>query len=82
MKLHTYVAREVKNTGQNKTNILKGISKASGVSLLTLQSVERGSTLELFSKAKAVSEATDGQVTVLELLDPDAKEVRKRQVKK
>ena len=78
MKLNTYVASEVKRTGENKTAILKKLSKDSKVSLLTLQGVERGATLEMFSKAKAVSEATGGSVTVLELLDPEVKEQRKR----
>lgn len=78
MKLNTYVANEVKRTGENKTAILKRLSKESNVSLLTLQGVERGATLEMFSKAKAVSDATKGEVSVLELLDPEAKELKRK----
>lgn len=78
MKLNTYVASEVKKTGKNKTAILKHLAQESSVSLLTLQGVERGATLEKFSKAKAVSDATGGAVSVLELLDPQAEEKNRR----
>jgi transcriptional regulator with XRE-family HTH domain len=78
VKLNTYVAREIEKTGSNKTTILRELAKKSGVSLLTLQGVERGATMRLFDKAKAISVATGGEVTVMELCDDSAMEVGPR----
>ena len=69
MKLSEYVAKEVKRLGTNKTTILKGLAKKSGVSLLTLQGAERGATMRMYDKAKAVSDATDGKVKVADLCE-------------
>lgn len=71
MKLAVWVAKEMikdKKNPQSKTAVLKKLSADSGVSLLTLQGVERGGKLVLFPKAKAISEATGGKVTPLELV--------------
>ena len=52
-----------------KTNVLKELAKKSGVSLLTLQNVERGGKIQLYAKAKAVSDATGGRVKVEDLCE-------------
>lgn len=78
MKLNTYVIKQIEKTGKNKTTLLKELSAASGVSLLTLQGVERGATMRLYDKAKAVSVATHGEVSVDELCDPRVMEVSPR----
>jgi hypothetical protein len=69
------VTLEIEKTGKNKTAVLKDLAKTSGVSLLTLQSVEKGATLRLYDKAKAISQATKGVVSVDELCDGGALEV-------
>jgi hypothetical protein len=52
-----------------KTNILKELAKSSKVSLLTLQNIERGGKIQLYAKARAISEATGGKVKVEELCE-------------
>lgn len=75
MRLNTFVAREVERLGTNRTAVLKDLAKKAKVSLLTLQSVERGAMMRLFDKAKSVSEATGGEVTIMELCDDRAAEI-------
>lgn len=72
MTLAKYVQEEMKRRKKAKeptfkTNILKELAKESGVSLLTLQNVERGGKIKLYDKALAISKATDGKVKVEEL---------------
>lgn len=79
MKLDKYVQKELKrrqreqesdgDTKVFKTDILKELAKASKVSLLTLQNAERGGKISTYMKAKAISEATGGQVTVKDLCE-------------
>jgi hypothetical protein len=69
VKLSEYVAKEAKRVGTNKTTILKELAQKSGVSLLTLQTAERGATMRMYDKAKAVSDATDGKVKVSDLCE-------------
>jgi len=69
MKLRKYVETEVKRRGVYKTQVLKELATKSGVSLLTLQNVERGATMQAYPKAKSVSEATGGKVRVQDLCE-------------
>lgn len=69
MKLSEYVAKEVKRQGKNKTAILKELAQVSNVSLLTLQGAERGATMRMYDKAKAVSDATGGKVRISDLCE-------------
>jgi len=69
MKLAVWVEMEMKSSGLSKTAVLRALSEKSGVSLLTLQGVERGGVLVLYPKAKAVSEATGGKVKPVELVE-------------
>ena len=69
MKLAKWVEAQVKKTGEFKTHVLKGLSESSGVSLLTLQQVERGGRMTNYTKAKQVSEATGGKVTIKDLCE-------------
>lgn len=73
MKLSEYVAAEVEKQSKNKTTILKELSKKCNVSLLTLQGAERGATMRMYDKAKAVSDATGGAVSVSELCEIETK---------
>lgn len=69
MKLSDWVAKEAKRQSEFKTNVLKRLAKQSGVSLLTLQIVERGGNMDSYGKAKQVSEATGGKVSVKDLCE-------------
>jgi len=63
MKLHEYVH---KNGG---TETLQRISEESEVSMVTLRHVMSGMKLKLYDKAKAISDATRGKVSVAELCE-------------
>lgn len=63
MTLREYVH---KNGG---TETLQRISDDSGVSMVTLRHVMSGMKLKLYEKAKAVSDATRGKVSVAELCE-------------
>lgn len=52
-----------------KTAVLRELSAKAKVSLLTLQGVERGATMRLYDKAKAVSEATGGKVRIIDICE-------------
>ena len=75
MKFAKYVAHALGQLnakgeeGMTKTQFLTELSQRCGVSLLTLQNLERGSRLVNYTKAKAVSDATGGQVTIKELCE-------------
>jgi hypothetical protein len=45
------------------------IADDSGVSLVTVRAVGKGMRLELYSVAKAISDSTDGVVTIKELCE-------------
>ena len=76
MTLETYIEQERKRRQKTakqgeqifKTDLLKELAERSGVSLLTLQKITRGELLKLYPKAKLISEATGGKVTISELL--------------
>jgi len=69
MKLSNWVAKQGKQHDLGKTAVLRNLAKLSEVSLLTLQIVERGGQMNNYKKAKAVSEATKGKVTITELCE-------------
>jgi len=69
MKLAKWVEDQVRKTGGFKTHILKDLAARSGVSLLTLQQVERGGRMDSYTKAKQVSEATDNKVKIRDLCE-------------
>jgi hypothetical protein len=69
MKLAEYVQGEVTRRNKFKTTILKALAKKSGVSYMTLTIVERGGKMVHYDKAKCVSQATGGAVTVEELCE-------------
>lgn len=76
MKLDRYVVAELKrlNARKNgtrigKTAFLRELAEKSGVSLLTLQNVERGGRIVRYDKAKQVSKATGGKVTIRDLCE-------------
>lgn len=69
MKFPKWVAEQVKKSGKSKTKVLKEFSVKCGVSLMTLQTAERGGLLRHYEKAKQVSKGTRGAVTVEELCE-------------
>jgi transcriptional regulator with XRE-family HTH domain len=69
MKFKAYVSLLVKSEKTTKTKVLEKLAEQSGISLLTLQHVERGSTLKLYDKAKKLSEATNGRVKISDLCE-------------
>lgn len=54
-----------------RKDILRDLAQVSGVAFQTLSQCERGARLSLYDKALAIQTATMGQVTVLDLCDPD-----------
>lgn len=69
MKLQVWVNKEAEKNNIYKTNVLRDLAKKSGVSFLTLQIVERGGKMSNYEKAKKVSEATQGKVTIKDLCE-------------
>lgn len=69
MKLSEYIHKEMKKKNINKTEVLKRLAEKSKVSKLTLHNVSKGGCMTMYDKAKAVSEATRGAVTVKELCE-------------
>lgn len=76
MTLDRYVVAELKKLNPpggprvvGKTEFLRRLAEKSGVSLLTLQNVERGGKIVQYPKAKQVSDATGGKVTIEDLCE-------------
>jgi hypothetical protein len=69
VKLTEWVAKEVQRLRTNKTTVLTVLARKARVSLMVLQGVERGARMGQYAKAKAVSEATGGKVTIKELCE-------------
>lgn len=67
MKFQKWVAQQVEKTGLSKTRVLKELSTKCGVSLITLQTAERGGVLRNYEKAQQVSKGTKGAVSAEEL---------------
>ncbi len=76
MNLRDWVTEQVKASDTPKTReaVLRDLSTVCGVHYVTLSQAERGAQLRLFLKAKAISQATGHQVTVLELCDENPTE--------
>ena len=67
MKLREWVTA---NKGdRTRRECLADVAKAANVSLMTLLNVDRNAIMGQYSKAKAVSEATGGDVTIKELCE-------------
>jgi hypothetical protein len=66
MKLKEWIDRQ---PGDTRTEVYARLAEESGVSLQTISSVDRGMLLKSYPRAKAISEATGGAVTVEELCE-------------
>lgn len=69
MKLRQWVTEQ--KGDRTRRDVLIDLAKASQVSLMTLLAVDRGAVMSQYPKAKAVSEATGGDVTIKELCEHD-----------
>lgn len=70
MKLADWITlRVVATTGGTRSAVYVELSKESGVSTQTIANVDRGMRLKTYDRAKALSDATDGAVTVAELCE-------------
>lgn len=69
MKLDAWVDKT--RNGRARKDVLADLAKVSGVAFQTLAQCERGARISLYEKALAIQEATGGQVTVLDLCDPE-----------
>jgi len=68
MRFKEWVKRE-RGDKMSRTAFLSGFSKKTGVSLQTLQFVVKGGLMSLYPKAKAISDGTDGEVSIAELCE-------------
>ncbi len=71
MRLRDWVEREMAARDLSRAKVLEDLAERSGVSLMTLRPVENGLLMGNYQKAKAVSKATDWEVTIPELCDDD-----------
>ena len=74
MQFADWIVKEIKRRKKtepkvNKTQIIREISEKCGVSKVTVENASRGLTLQRYDKAKAISDATDGKVSVAELCE-------------
>jgi transcriptional regulator with XRE-family HTH domain len=69
MTLHEWIDRRVSALGVSRRAILEDLSDLAGVSVVTLSAVDRGARLGRYDKARALSEATGGKVTIKELCE-------------
>jgi hypothetical protein len=69
MNFHDWIAMRVLKEKRTKTAILRELGKKAGVSLLTLQHLEKDGKLSRYEKAKALERATEGAVTAQELCE-------------
>ena len=67
MTLHEYV--DLCRDGGTRTRVYRALARASGVHWQTIKDCDRGMRLANYSKAKALSDATDGKVSIKELCD-------------
>ncbi len=74
MKLGEWVESRMKATGQPKRAVLEDLASRSGIAFVTLESASRGARMGNYGKAKAVAQATDWAVTVLDLCDDNPAE--------
>lgn len=69
MTLKDYVDAAVRDRGVTATDVLREVAKDSGVSFQTCSTTYRGAVLQRYDKAKAISDATDGLVTIQALCE-------------
>lgn len=67
MTLHEYV--DLCRDGGTRTLVYRALARASGVHWQTIKDVDRGMRLSNYDKAKALSNATGGKVSIKELCD-------------
>lgn len=68
MKLSEWIDRECRENGVSRTYVMRGLRSLSGVSMTTLNSLDRGARLTRGDKAKDLVAATQGAVTLEDLL--------------
>ena len=76
MNLANWVTNECNTTKTSRRTVLECLAGESGVAFCTLESTMRGARMGNYLKARAVSEATDWKVSVLDLCDPDPDAMR------
>jgi predicted transcriptional regulator len=69
MTLHEWITERSEALGLSRRAIMEDLSAMAGVSVVTLSSVDRGARLTRYALARAVSEATGGQVSIQELCE-------------
>jgi hypothetical protein len=69
VKFSEWLQKEAAKEKVSKTALIKRLSKESGVSVLTLQGLDRGAMLRRPDKAKAVVTATNGKVKLSEICE-------------
>jgi hypothetical protein len=69
MKLKDWIAQQAKQRQTSKAQVIREVSAKSWVTETTVANVSRGMRLALYAKAKAISDATGGEVTVEELCE-------------
>jgi hypothetical protein len=69
MKLRDWVTIMATRGNTSRRTVLSHLARVSGVSLMTLGNVDRNARLGNYRTAKAVSEATGGEVSVEDLCD-------------
>lgn len=69
MTFHDWVIKEAKKQKQSKTAFMRALAKKCSVSYPTLRLLERGGNISMYDKAKVISAATRGAVSVQELCE-------------
>lgn len=72
MKLALWIDKELAGKSRKynyKSEVIAELSKKSGVSTVTIENASRGLLLTRYDKAKALSEATGGKVSVEDLCE-------------
>lgn len=69
VRLSTWVTVRMAYLACTRKDVIRALSKASGVSRNTLESVDRGMRMGNYAKAKEVQDATQGEVTIKDLCE-------------
>jgi len=69
MKFPEWIEKEAERRNAYKSHLIAEIAEKCGVSKLTVENASRGLKLSRYNIAKAVSDGTDGKVTVKELCE-------------
>ena len=67
MTLHQWISAQCEAYGVSRREIMVKLQEASGVSITTLGSLDRGAKLTRVDKAQALSKATNYEVTTDDL---------------